>query len=52
MPEHYGEAYIEGNEWGWQCLTPGCRYEITGLESIWDAEDYGDQHMDTGAVGA
>lgn len=42
---HYGEAFTESGEWGWQCFT--CRYETTGYEDLDAAENDGDEHIRT-----
>ena len=41
---HYVEAFLEGREWGWQCLDPGCRAEATGFEDLDAAEVAGAEH--------
>jgi len=42
---HHAEVFIEGNLWGWQCLTPTCRQEATGYEDHNAAEVAMEEHV-------
>lgn len=58
---HYGESFIKDHHllrrdaerlWGWQCLAPGCGYEVYGLLSIDAAESVGEMHAAVTVGGA
>lgn len=46
MTVHYAEAFLDNTKrWGWQCLTPTCRAEVTDLDTLSQAEAGADDHV-------